>query len=140
MGHMSLSKTPCYFLFHSRPHSIFPLPLLVLPSLTYSILLFPFLSLSFSFLLSIPPFHVEVVYILFTSNFVGMCFSRSLHYQFYIWYYHTLPMLVHWSRLHIVLRYVTMYACVSLCLSVCLSVCLVVYLDICVCFFLSVCV
>lgn len=33
--------------------------------------------------------------ILFTSNFIGIVFARSLHYQFYVWYYHSIPLLVH---------------------------------------------
>lgn len=33
---------------------------------------------------------------LFTANLIGITCARSLHYQFYVWYYHTLPYLV-WS-------------------------------------------
>lgn len=32
--------------------------------------------------------------IVFMSNFIGIVCARSLHYQFYSWYFHTLPFLV----------------------------------------------
>eukprot|EP01102_Stenamoeba_stenopodia_P007873 TRINITY_DN2222_c0_g2_i1.p1 TRINITY_DN2222_c0_g2~~TRINITY_DN2222_c0_g2_i1.p1 ORF type:complete len:223 (-),score=37.87 TRINITY_DN2222_c0_g2_i1:136-804(-) len=37
-----------------------------------------------------------VVRVLFVCNFVGIVFARTLHYQFYVWYFHTLPFLL-WS-------------------------------------------
>ena len=42
-----------------------------------------------------PTSSIELVSIIFASNFIGICCARSLHYQFYVWYYHTLPFLFH---------------------------------------------
>lgn len=36
----------------------------------------------------------EAVLVLLTSNLVGILCARSLHYQFYSWYFQTIPMLV----------------------------------------------
>ena len=46
----------------------------------------------------------QQVTILFTANFVGVACSRSLHFQFYVWYYHTLPFLLWSTRLPFVLK------------------------------------
>lgn len=46
----------------------------------------------------------DVVMPLFSANFIGICFSRSLHYQFYVWYYHTLPYLLWSTHLPVMFR------------------------------------
>ena len=35
----------------------------------------------------------DMLAILFLSQFIGIAFARTLHYQFYAWYFHTLPFL-----------------------------------------------
>jgi alpha-1,3-mannosyltransferase len=35
-----------------------------------------------------------IVYVLYTSNFIGIVFSRTMHYQFYTWYFHTIPLVL----------------------------------------------
>ena len=53
------------------------------------------------------PFPIQseiVVTSLFVMNFVGIVFSRTLHYQFYSWYYPTLPYLLWCSDLPLLLK------------------------------------
>jgi alpha-1,3-mannosyltransferase len=43
----------------------------------------------------------NLLLILYSSNFIGIAFSRTIHFQFYVWYSFTLPALVHfasWSK------------------------------------------
>ncbi|KAK3581345.1 hypothetical protein CHS0354_016189 [Potamilus streckersoni] len=47
---------------------------------------------------------VNIILPLFTANLIGMCFSRSLHYQFYVWYFHTLHYLLWSTSLNNLLR------------------------------------
>lgn len=36
---------------------------------------------------------------IFTSNFIGIAFARTIHYQFYSWYFHSLPLLLWHCRM-----------------------------------------
>jgi len=51
---------------------------------------------------------------MFVSNFIGIVFARSLHYQFYVWYFHTLPCLLFMARWPVWTRILFM-ALVELC-------------------------
>lgn len=43
---------------------------------------------------SVQPTPEYILYTLFLSNFVGICFARTLHYQFYCWYISSVPLLL----------------------------------------------
>lgn len=45
--------------------------------------------------------YIDIISMMFTSNLIGILFARSLHYQFYSWYFQTLPYLLWTSELSI---------------------------------------
>lgn len=46
----------------------------------------------------------QAAVMLFGCNFIGVACARSLHFQFYVWYYHTLPFLLWSTRLPVPAR------------------------------------
>ena len=40
-----------------------------------------------------------IVFALYSSNFIGVACARSLHFQFFVWYFHALPLLLRHTRL-----------------------------------------
>jgi alpha-1,3-mannosyltransferase len=53
-----------------------------------------------------------IAFVLLSSNFVGIVFARTLHYQFYTWYFHALPLLLWSGRLPLWVRLSCM-ACIE---------------------------
>ncbi|KAJ3356139.1 hypothetical protein HDU83_001718 [Entophlyctis luteolus] len=47
---------------------------------------------------------------MFTANLVGITFARSLHYQFYSWYFYSLPYLLFRTQLHVIVKLVLFFA------------------------------
>jgi len=45
-----------------------------------------------------------IVYTIFVSNFVGIVFARTLHYQFYEWYFHSLVLMLWLTDIPIMVR------------------------------------
>lgn len=69
-------------------------------------------SLSKKFLM--PDF---VVWCVFTGNFLGIVFARSLHYQFYSWYFFSLPFLL-WQTSHSLALKLGLFTCIEICWNV----------------------
>ena len=51
----------------------------------------------------------HIVQLLFITNFIGIAFARSLHYQFYVWYFHTLPLITYIIGIPIILQIIILF-------------------------------
>ncbi|XP_017460666.1 PREDICTED: lethal(2)neighbour of Tid protein-like, partial [Rhagoletis zephyria] len=66
---------------------------------------------------SVTPSSQNILLTMFTANLIGVAFSRSLHYQFYVWYYHSLPALL-WATRFSPLVNICIWGLVELCWNV----------------------
>ncbi|KAG6529756.1 hypothetical protein ZIOFF_011970 [Zingiber officinale] len=60
---------------------------------------------------------LDVASVMFTGNFIGIVCARSLHYQFYSWYFYSLPFLLWISPFPTPLRLI-LFAGVELCWNI----------------------
>ncbi|ORY40156.1 ALG3-domain-containing protein [Rhizoclosmatium globosum] len=54
---------------------------------------------------------------MFTSNLIGITFARSLHYQFYSWYFYTIPYLLFRTQIPLVLK-IAIFGTIEYCWNV----------------------
>ncbi|KAK9907969.1 hypothetical protein WJX75_000784 [Coccomyxa subellipsoidea] len=54
----------------------------------------------------------HILLVVFSGNFIGIVCARTLHYQFYSWYYHTIPLLLWCTRLPTTVR-LSLWLCVE---------------------------
>ncbi|KAG6547344.1 hypothetical protein Mapa_011281 [Marchantia paleacea] len=59
----------------------------------------------------------HIVTLLFTGNFIGIVCARSLHYQFYSWYFYTLPYLL-WKTSYPTILRLILFAVIEICWNV----------------------
>ena len=45
-----------------------------------------------------------IIHTLFVSNYIGIVFARTLHYQFYSWYFHSLPFLLWMTNVPVLMK------------------------------------
>lgn len=45
-----------------------------------------------------------IILTIFTSNFIGIAFARTLHYQFYSWYFHMIPYILWHINIPVILK------------------------------------
>lgn len=58
-----------------------------------------------------------IIVTIFTSNFIGVAFARTLHYQFYSWYFHTIPYLLWHINIPIIIK-LFIFICIEIAFNI----------------------